>query len=242
MTMNATNDPLSADPDSLRARLRELARCSRILAMYGHEDQIAGHVSMRDPAGRGLWLKRGEIGLSEVTENDFNLIDMSGQVLEGPGPHHSEWPIHSQILLARPDLNYVAHTHSPYVVLQSCMTEDLRPYLSEIFFAHPGRFEGSERIRHIEQGDRLARAMGASNAVILRNHGGCFAGRTIAELCIIGIRLEKSCKVHVELSQCNARTTDIEMDEKYKSPPLTLDGYEKYYRYYGRRLDAFEGR
>jgi len=225
----------------LQSKLDELARAARILAMWGHEDQIAGHVSMRDPEGRGLWIKRGEMGLSEITGSDFNLIDMDGKVLSGPGPHHSEWPIHTQILRARPDLNYVAHSHSPYVVLQSCMAEPLRPYLSEIFFARPGRFNGSERIRHIEQGDALAAAMGQSNAVILRNHGSCFAGRTLAELCVIGVRLERACEVHVKLSQSGAKTTELDMDPKYKSPPLSLQAYEKYYRYYGRMLDRAEG-
>ena len=32
-------------------------------------------------------------------------------MLEGDGIRHLEWPIHAEILLARPDVNVVAHTH-----------------------------------------------------------------------------------------------------------------------------------
>lgn len=238
-----TGEPSSTPEDQdLRASLRELARGARILAMEGHEDQIAGHVSMRDPQGRGLWLKRAKIGLSEVQEDDFNLIDMNGEVLAGPGPHHSEWPIHTKIMQARPDINFVAHSHPPFTVLQSCLAEGLGTYLSEIFFSRPGRFERSERIRTPEQGEAVAAAMGQANAVIMRNHGCSFAGRTIAELCIVGIRLEVACRVHVMLSQSRTPKTELEMDPQYKSRPLSLDGYEAYYEYYARRLEARERR
>lgn len=43
--------------------LDELARACRILEMEGHGDMTLGHVSLRDPEGRGFWLKRNRIGL-----------------------------------------------------------------------------------------------------------------------------------------------------------------------------------
>ena len=78
-----------------------------------------GHLSMRDPLGRGLWLKRGNIGLEEVTEADFILIGFDGNVLEGDGIRHLEWPIHAEILADRPEINVVAHTHPFHATLLS---------------------------------------------------------------------------------------------------------------------------
>ena len=45
------------DPE-LNAQLDKLARACRILEMEGHGDMTLGHLSLRDPLGRGYWLKR----------------------------------------------------------------------------------------------------------------------------------------------------------------------------------------
>jgi hypothetical protein len=34
--------------------------------MLGHEDRTSGHLSWRDPAGRGLWIKRSRFGMDEA--------------------------------------------------------------------------------------------------------------------------------------------------------------------------------
>src|SRR3546814_8252262 len=46
-----------------------------------------------------------------LTHNDFVLVSFDGVKLEGEGGMHSEWPIHAEILRARPDVQVVAHTH-----------------------------------------------------------------------------------------------------------------------------------
>ena len=38
----------------------------RILDMEGHTDLTQGHLSIRDPDGRGFWMKRTGIAFSEV--------------------------------------------------------------------------------------------------------------------------------------------------------------------------------
>src|SRR5438128_1067231 len=93
--------------------LTRLATACRILELEGHGDMSLGHLSLRDPEGRGFWLKRNRIGLGEVLgPQDFVLLDFEGRQLAGEGGRHSEWPIHSQILLRRPEIAVVAHTHA----------------------------------------------------------------------------------------------------------------------------------
>ena len=108
-----------------------------MLAAEGHNDMSLGHLSLRDPGGRGFWLKRGNIGLEEVIgPGDFILLDFDGQVLDGTGLRHLEWPIHAEILRARPDVNVVAHTHPFHATVLSATTEQIRPYTNEgVWFA-----------------------------------------------------------------------------------------------------------
>ena len=81
----------------LRVQLDDLARACRILEMEGHGDMTLGHLSLRAPDGRGLWMKRNRMGLGEILgADDFVLLDWDGQQLYGKGTRHSEWPIHSE--------------------------------------------------------------------------------------------------------------------------------------------------
>lgn len=111
------NAPIMAKNDEVRRGLWDLARAHRMLDLEGQNDFAWGHACMRDPWDRGVWLKRANLGLEEVFEDDFILLDFDGNVLGGDGVRHLEWPIHTETLRARPDFNFVLHTHAPWSVL-----------------------------------------------------------------------------------------------------------------------------
>ena len=50
------------------AELRELVALGcNILGANGHADYIWGHVSTRDPFGRGIWMKASTYAFEEIT-------------------------------------------------------------------------------------------------------------------------------------------------------------------------------
>jgi len=184
--------------------LRSLALGHRILHREGHGDMTLGHLSWRDPFGRGIWLKRAMIGLNEVTENDFLLLDFDGSVIDGDGEVHLEWPIHTELMKHRPEIHAVAHTHPVHATIFSCTEQILRPLTNEgvWFDIPPGRFTATcDLIDTVSFGAGHAEAMGEADAVFLRNHGASFVGRSIQELCLVGIFLEKACRVQLALAQ-----------------------------------------
>ena len=75
--------------NELRAHLSDMATACRVLSMEGHEDGTQGHLSLRDPEGRGLWLKRmgvplGRIGSAEeVAEAGCMLISPASRYVSG---------------------------------------------------------------------------------------------------------------------------------------------------------------
>ena len=168
-------DRRADDPGDIPAGLRDLARAHRILDLEGHNDMSLGHLSWRDPEGRGLWLKRGNIGLEEVQDSDFILLSFDGEVLEGDGLRHLEWPIHSEILRARPEVNVVAHTHPFHATALSATTAEIRPYTNEgVWFTEsvPHFKLTSDLVNTPLLGRELAVALGPSAAaVLLKNHG-----------------------------------------------------------------------
>ena len=59
--------------------LEDLALGYRILASHGHLETTLGHLSWRDPKGRGIWIKCQEVGLDEVQTKDLQLVDWEGK-------------------------------------------------------------------------------------------------------------------------------------------------------------------
>src|SRR5215471_6992904 len=152
----------------LRQSLDELAGACRILEMEGHGDMTLGHLSLRDPAGRGFWLKRNRIGLGEVlSADDFVLVDWDGKQIAGSGGRHSEWPIHSEILRVRPDVQVVAHTHPFHACVFSASADPLQPFTldADYFIDVPRHQDEVALITTREEGAALAGALGAHFAV-----------------------------------------------------------------------------
>src|SRR5262249_39911250 len=181
-------------------RLTEAARACRILEMEGHGDMTLGHLSVRESGGRGFWMKRNRIGLGEVTgPGDFVLVDWDGRQIAGSGGRHSEWPIHSEILRARPDVNVVAHSHPFYASVFSAADEPLQPYTldADYFIDVPRPQDQVAPITPRREGGALARSLGDALAVLMGNLGVTFCGTPIEHAVCAGIFLERACKAPV---------------------------------------------
>jgi L-fuculose-phosphate aldolase len=227
--------------------LRTLARAHRILDLEGHNDMSLGHLSMRDPDGSGFWLKRGNIGLEEVIgPEDFVLLDFDGTVLDGTGIRHLEWPIHSEILRLRPDVNVVAHTHPFHATVLSATTEEIRPYTNEgVWFADGVRHFKltSDLVNTPELGVELAGALGSTAAVLLKNHGAAFVGADVREVTLAGVFLEKAARVQLTLAASGLEHSYPDSDE-IRQKRLTIypdRAVENFWQYYNRKLDRTEG-
>ncbi len=229
---------------SLRQELDKLAKAGRILELNGHGDRIFGHVALRDPDGRGFWLKRHHISLGELFDaRDFILVDFDGKQLHGAGRRHSEWPIHAEIFRARPDLNATAHTHPFYSVIYSATTKPLGS-VSGMGKAPP-RFDGtSEFIDTPALGRRRAQALGKdAKRPRMRHHGVIFAGRTVEEMVLAGIDMEHRC--HQMLTVANAdlpfEWPDAEeLARKFGSNTMRVGGSNAQWDYYCRVLARAE--
>src|SRR5690606_8008685 len=94
----------------------QVALGCRVLGLEDHGDFVWGHVSLRDPEGRGVWMKASSWGFEEIGKDQVLLVSWDGEVLEGEGRRHAEYPIHTEIMRARPDVQCVVHTHAPHAV------------------------------------------------------------------------------------------------------------------------------
>jgi L-fuculose-phosphate aldolase len=176
--------------------LDDLVVGSRVLASNGHADYIWGHASVRDPDGRGGWMKSSGLGLEEVGHDDLLLVGPDGEVLEGEGRRHIEWPIHLEVLAARQDIGSVVHTHPPHsIALGSAGAELQAVSHAGTLFVPPNlpRFTRTgELIVDRAMGREVAEALGDARALLLVNHGIVAVGATVPEAICVAILLEKA--------------------------------------------------
>ena len=228
----------------MEADLVELAHGCRVLHAEGHADMTLGHVSLRDPHGRGLWLKRSGIGLGEVRgAADFVLIDFDGARRSGEGGLHKEWPIHTEIMRARADVMVVGHTHPFHATAFSALDEDLAAATNEAVYlgGPPGRFvETTGLIDSPTLGAALARDLGAASSVLMRNHGITFVGPTIATATMMGVFLERACKSHLALLATQRPFAATSPDDLAAKHAEIFDAglVQTFWDFFKRRADA----
>lgn len=183
---------MSEDPQEL------VSTAARILASSGHSDLIWGHASSRDAGGRGVWLKAATWGLEETTPERVHLVSPLGEVLEGKGVRHQEYPIHTEIVAARPDVGGVVHVHSPFSVALAASGSELLPVSHAAnYFAPEGvaRYTTTaDLIVTRELGAELAACLGSARAVFLVNHGIVTVGADVREATVAAVLLEMACR------------------------------------------------
>jgi L-ribulose-5-phosphate 4-epimerase len=183
--------------------LDQLVSAHRILAHAGQDDLIWGHISARDPGGQGVWMKVAGIGLGEVGRGDLVLVDAEGKVVEGDGPRHSEYPIHTEVMAARADVGCVVHTHPPEVIALAATGEPLRPVSHEATLFVPPELPRftvtSDLIRDRETGAQMATALGTHSALLLVHHGVVVVGAGVVEATVRAVVLARACAIQLRV-------------------------------------------
>ncbi|MER7366970.1 class II aldolase/adducin family protein [Nonomuraea wenchangensis] len=195
----------------------EVATGCRVLAAHGHSDLVWGHLSRRDPDGRGLWLKAAGYGYQEITPERVVHIDRDGQSLGGEGRVHLEYPIHAEIMAARPDVGAVVHSHAEAAVTFAATGLPLLPLGHEGTLFWPpdiARFTATGDLIHTrELGERLAKALGDRNAVLLHQHGLVTVGPDVPTAVMTAIFLEKACRMQLAAAATGASYTWSDEEE-----------------------------
>jgi L-fuculose-phosphate aldolase len=184
------------------AELRtQVALGCRILGVEGQGDFVWGHVSARDPDGRGVWMKASGYGFDEIAAEQVLLVSWEGGVLEGSGRRHVEYPIHTELMLARRDVGAVVHTHAPWSVAFAATQEPLRPVSHEgSLFVPPdiARFtKTGDLIVTRELGRDVADAVGGRNAALLVHHGIVTCGPDVVSAVMHAVFLERACRTNL---------------------------------------------
>jgi ribulose-5-phosphate 4-epimerase/fuculose-1-phosphate aldolase len=180
---------------------RDLAAAYRLVALFGWDDLVATHISVRLPEGNGFLINPFGMLFEEVRPADLVKVDMEGNIIGASdwGVNRAGFVIHSAIHAARHDALCVMHLHTPDGIAVSMLDEGLLP-LNQTAMLSAGEiafheFEGVAV--DLEERERLVRDLGEKSIMFLRNHGTLALGPTIADAFATMYFLETACTIQV---------------------------------------------
>ncbi len=203
MVTTLTGQPASVDAESEERRLRiELAAAYRLADKFGLSEIVNTHISLRLPGTPSTYLLNPYGMLfGEVTASSLVKMDMTGNIVGESeyGVNAAGVAIHGTIQNARPDINCVFHTHTPYSTAVASLECGLLP-MSQASLQFHGRIayhEYGQAASDPYECAKLARDMGDKWFMLMRNHGALTLGRTVGQAFMWAFYLEKACQFQV---------------------------------------------
>lgn len=179
---------------------KQLVETSRRLVTDGINRGTSGNISLR--CEQGFLITPSGIAPHLMSVDDICLLDRKGNLLEGMKPS-SEWRMHRDVYLARPDVQAVVHTHSTFATTIACMEKDVPPchYMIAVTGGNtipcaPYALFGSQ-----ELSDATVATLGKGYACLLAHHGMLVAGYSLDHALAVTAEAESLCEQYWRLLQ-----------------------------------------
>jgi len=191
----------------------DLAALYRLCVNYGWTDLTVTHISARlsDQPDHYL-LNTPDMLFDEICASNLSKFTFDGELVGEP--RHTNLAghiIHSNVLNARPEINFVMHTHTRAGTAVSATPGGLRPLTQHAAIVlgtlstHP--YLDSTAVA--DEGQILAHDLGNNHAMLLENHGILTVGRTAAEAFFYHYYVEMACKMQVDILSCTDAPIEI---------------------------------
>lgn len=230
----ATNDIIMNQPEGLRFinegetiteqrvyRKQRLAAAFRLFGKFGFDEGVAGHITVRDPEHTDhFWVNPMGQSFKQIKVSDLLLVNHKGDVVEGAGLlNGAAFAIHSAIHMAREDVVAAAHSHSIYGKAWSSLRRPLSMLTQDacaFYNDHVVYDDFTGVVLALEEGRKIAQALGTCKACILSNHGLLSVGHTVEEAAWWFITMERSCQAQL-LAEAAGKPVSISDEHAQKA-------------------------
>lgn len=220
----------SLDTSAIRQARIDLAACFRMAARLGMGEGICNHFSFVVPGFDHLFLVNPYgLAFAEVTASSLLICDFDGRVIAGKGtPEATAFFIHAQLHRLHPRARAAFHTHMPNATAL-CMLEG-NPFIwaGQTALKFYDRLVVDEHYNGLAlnnaEGERIARAAGAADVVMLKNHGPLVLGGSIAEAWDDLYYLERAADVQLKAMASGRALKPVAHDIARKACRVMLEG------------------
>ncbi|NBA96053.1 aldolase [Pseudomonas sp. R5(2019)] len=192
------------DSPAIRLARIDLAACFRMAARLGMGEGICNHFSFVLPEHPELFLVNPfGLAFAEVTASSLLICDYHGRVVVGEGkPEATAFFIHAQLHRLNPRATAAFHTHMPNATALCMLEGDPLVWAGQTSLKFYERLAVDEDYNGLAldfaEGERIARAAGTADVVLLKNHGPLVLGPSIAEAWDDLYYLERAAQVQLK--------------------------------------------
>ena len=213
----SSTSPSARALDPIAQAKVHLAAAHRLAVLHQLDEGIDNHFTVTVPgsADRYLILPFG-VHWSEARASDLLVFDESGRTLEGEGVVElSAQCIHAPIHRIS-GAQVVLHTHQTWALALNMLKDNrLLPASQTAAFFH-GRIAYDDTYSGtadtLEEGERLAAALGTKHTLFMKNHGILVTGQTVAQAYRRIYMLERVCRAQV-LAMSTGKPIEVLSDE-----------------------------
>ena len=172
-------------------------RVSKLLAELPENNLVCstgGNVSARDPESGYIVIKPSGVPYKELSPDALVVLDKLGRKIEGKFKPSSDTSSHLYIYKNLPEINGIAHTHSPYATAFAAAEKPIPVLFTETAEEFGGEIPLSEFVLIGDEaiGEQVVKFGSKVKAVILRKHGIFTIGATPEKAVDLAILAENS--------------------------------------------------
>ncbi len=190
-----------------------VAMARRMLFRHGCDTGIAQHVSERCQGEDAFWVTALDHG-AIATPGTVAKFDFSQTMLvagDDTDPPLEFAPDYIEIYEARPDVNAVVHTHSPWTMILCTLGQTIGMYNTTASLLAGRQVAWADDLFDAApRGKRIARALGDCAALFMANHGLVVAGRSLEEATVLACVVEEQARIHLEAAARGGREMPAE--------------------------------
>lgn len=212
----------------------EVAACCRLAEYLGLFD-FSGHASARIQGKDTIFINSRDSVRSNIKPQDIIRVNWKDGTSDEEGTAPSEVYIHTAIYQSRPDVNAVAHLHSPAVIALSVAKKKFITVIprGSVFAAGVPIYDDSRTINSLDSGKALAEMLGKRRAVILRAHGAVVVAESVKALLFYALSLELNAREQLAAYQAGEQPCALREEEIRESNRLYGQRlFEKAWDYY----------
>ena len=184
----------------------KLAALYRIFDLLGWTDTIFTHISARIPDTDFILMNPYGKLYKEITASSLIKVSLTDSSFIRDNINTVGYNIHSAIHNARPEINYVLHTHTVPIVTVSSLQEGLLPISQYgLYIANNLSYHNYGGIFFWEdEKDTLVKSIGNKNTFcLMRNHGSLVLSKDIDQALFNQYILQKACEVQIMVQSTN---------------------------------------
>jgi len=189
----------------------------------------SGNISARDQDTGLVVIKPSGVRYEDLTPEKMVIVDLDGNVVETDLQPSSDTATHLYIYRHRPDAGGIVHTHSTFATAFAAVGRPILPNLTAICDEFGGPIPVGEfaLIGGEEIGLEIIRAIGDSNAILMKNHGVFTIGKTATDALKSAVMVEDAARTMYYAFQLG---DPVEID-----PQDVTKLHQRYMEEYGQR-------